>query len=290
MFRWLADHPQVCGSSVKEPFFLMDRGHNLLRPDANFHDHGLEGYAKFFAACDANQPVVFEATTHYLYQQTAIEVLADLPTQPKLLFILRRPSARLYSSYRYAKNNIALLDQRVSFAEYVRRIRDPESDSLDEVLTRPSAVLKTEVEQGEYATHFERWLERFDRGRLRVELLEEIQHDARTFMKSLADWLHIDPGFYATYDFTPLNESMAIRNQPLHRLARRLAAAIPASGPRNWLRSGYLRLQDRGGESLSPEDQSTLDDLDLHYEPHNQRLATLFNLDLSCWQTSSETG
>jgi hypothetical protein len=31
LFYWLADHPQACGSTVKETFYLMDEEHPLRR-------------------------------------------------------------------------------------------------------------------------------------------------------------------------------------------------------------------------------------------------------------------
>ena len=67
LFSWLADHPQVCGSSVKEPFFLMDEGNPMLRKACNVHDHGIEAYSSFFRGCAgervvvADVPLLFEA-------------------------------------------------------------------------------------------------------------------------------------------------------------------------------------------------------------------------------------
>jgi hypothetical protein len=48
LFQWLADHPEVCGSRVKEIFYLMDRDHPLLKAESNFHNHGLCGYESYF--------------------------------------------------------------------------------------------------------------------------------------------------------------------------------------------------------------------------------------------------
>src|SRR5262249_17888741 len=107
LFKWLSDHPQVCGSRVKETFYLMDRGHPLLKYDSNFYTHGLDGYKAYFTHCNNCRKIIVEATTHYIYQKTALEVLSCLETKPQIIFVLRKPSSRVYSSYQYTKNNLA---------------------------------------------------------------------------------------------------------------------------------------------------------------------------------------
>src|SRR5881394_1202704 len=47
-FTWLLQHPQVCGSKPKETCYLLDADDPLCQPDANWHTHGLEGYAAYF--------------------------------------------------------------------------------------------------------------------------------------------------------------------------------------------------------------------------------------------------
>ncbi len=287
VFGWLADHPQACGAAVKEPFYLMDRGHSLLRPDANVHDHGIEGYGRFFAHCAGGADIVFEATTHYLYQQTALDVLAELPSRPKVAFILREPAQRLYSSYRYTKNNLALLDRRVTFARYLELIRDPDPHALDRVLARPSAVLKTEIEQGQYARYLRRWIERLGRPRVGVFLFESIRADSREFMRRLARWLEIDETFYDRYEFVAQNESLAIRNQTVHRWARRAARLLPLGRTKAVLKRGYLLLQNGDTATRSAEDDRALLELKASYEPYNRQLAELTGLDLSLWQSEA---
>lgn len=284
VFGWLADHPEVCGSSVKEPFYLMDRGHSLLRKEANYHDHALEGYARFFSHGDRRPKIVFEATTHYLFQTTAREVLAGLATCPRVVFILRHPAERLYSSFRYTKNNIALLDHQVSFSKYLELIRDTNPHSLDPYLAHPSAVLKTEIAQGCYVNFLEPWFERLGRDRVKVFLFESVRDDPKAFMRRLAEWLDIAPEFYENYSFAARNESLSIRNQALHRWARRLARLLPERSVRQWLKRGYLRMQNAGRAERTDDDRRAVKALSEFYQPHNQRLARLLDVDLSAWQ------
>ena len=76
LFAWLADHPDVCGSNVKEARYFLDPDDPLFDEISNFRDHGLAGYEAYFTDCEERKAqVVLEATPVYLYQQTAPEGL-----------------------------------------------------------------------------------------------------------------------------------------------------------------------------------------------------------------------
>ncbi len=63
LYAWLNEHPQVCGASVKETNYLVDRGTPLFDPACNYDDHRLIGYESFFPHCGSvNGGVVLEAT------------------------------------------------------------------------------------------------------------------------------------------------------------------------------------------------------------------------------------
>lgn len=55
LFTWLADHPQVTGSTVKETNFFVDPGTHSFRSHANFRDHGLAGYKAYFQKAQAEK-------------------------------------------------------------------------------------------------------------------------------------------------------------------------------------------------------------------------------------------
>lgn len=100
VFNWLAAHPEVGSPREKELFYLMDKGHPLLKRNSNYHDHGLDGYNTYFQDLNGNYKVIIEATTHYIYQQTAIDVLSNLDSCPHIIFMLKKPSQRVYSGFR----------------------------------------------------------------------------------------------------------------------------------------------------------------------------------------------
>ena len=284
LYRWLADHPEACGSKVKETFYLMDEGHPLLRGGATFHTHGLEGYRAFFADCPAGRRVVFEATTHYIYQRTPVEVLSKLPGPPQVVFVLRKPSERVYSSFKYSQNNLASVRRGVSFARFVGLLQDDEA-ALEEIAGASAFVLRNDIRYSRYVEYVSRWVERFGRERVHVLLFEDLKADPRAFMKNLARRVGIDPAFYDGYGFPLRNETFSVRYQALHRRVRRLNELIPPGGLKGALRKVYLKAQARepnGGQT--PEDRRALAELEREFKPFNRRLAEEFGLDLSAWE------
>ena len=63
LFRWLNDHPDACGSTTKEPRYLIDPDSCLFDKTSNFHDHGLEGYEAYFEHCAGSSPKVMWSNT-----------------------------------------------------------------------------------------------------------------------------------------------------------------------------------------------------------------------------------
>ena len=101
LYFWLSAHPDVCASPVKETFFFADEVNRFNR-DANILEHDLAVYARYFQKC-SQAPVRLEATAPYIYYDKSLAHIPALSSQPKVLFVLREPSARLYSQYRFER-------------------------------------------------------------------------------------------------------------------------------------------------------------------------------------------
>ncbi len=130
MFWWLTAHPDVCGSSVKETHFFDDEIYPRFNATANVHEHGLDVYEKYFAQCEGAK-VVLEATPIYLYQQTAIKAFADFLPKPKVLFVLREPSQRAHSQFRFNKYRLGNIDLGMSYEQYLKKTEGSANNPLD---------------------------------------------------------------------------------------------------------------------------------------------------------------
>lgn len=101
LWYWLSEHPDVCGSRIKETYFLFDKVMNLNK-DANIHEHGWEGYESLFNHCKG-ESIKVEATPVYFNRQTPLFRIPDIKPLPKVIFMVRNPVQRIFSFYRFQK-------------------------------------------------------------------------------------------------------------------------------------------------------------------------------------------
>lgn len=288
LFRWLAAHPSVRGSAVKETNFLLDPGHPLLDAARNVHDHGLAAYASFFPEAGgdgAPRPLLMEGTTHYLYQRTAPRVLGGLERPPHAVFLLREPAERVFSSYRYTRNNLGVLRPRATFRDFIALGEGGDVDAVTDPRWGGKVdIWRNDVGYSRYAEHLARWAQVFPRERMHVLLAEEMWRDPRALLRRLARRVGIDPSFYDAFPFDRHNESYRVRSPALHRLARRAGAVLPRAGVlRDVLKKGYFGVLANGRPERTDDDAAALRELRASYAPHNRRLAAEWGLDLGAW-------
>jgi len=114
-FRYLADHPEVCASSIKEIRFFVQEPYESS-------DSSHDEYLSYFSHCK-NKRVLLEASPSYFSwgQEVANRIVRLIPNV-RIIVILRNPVDRLYSYYRSAfvyDNYANALLSDVSFAEFV---------------------------------------------------------------------------------------------------------------------------------------------------------------------------
>jgi Sulfotransferase domain len=283
LFAWLADHPDVCGSVMKEARYFLDPDDPLFKKKSNYGDHGLVGYEAYFSDCEGRRPtLVVEATPVYLYQQCAPEGLARIKPQPHIVFVLRKPSERVYSHFHFLRDSHARIDSRLPFDEFVQLVRagDPRIPHYGHA--------KSIIAHTRYAEYLPAWLERFPHTHLHLFLFEDLRRDPASFMRMFARRFDIDPSFYDSYSFSRKNRTFRIRRPWLHRIRRGAGRLLPAD-VRKRLKastaSAYARLNiEAAGGSRSPADDEALEALERDFGPDNERLAELTGLDLTAWR------
>jgi hypothetical protein len=286
LFAWLAAHPEVCGSSVKETRYLVDPDDPLFKVKSNFRDHGLDGYRSYFEGCrGAGARVVLEATPAYMYQRTAPEVLAGLDPLPQIVFLFRKPSERVYSHFTFLRDSHARIDSEVTFREFVELV-----STGDERLPKYGHA-KDVIAHSRYVEYLPAWRERFPATHLHYLLFEDLRRDQRQFGRMVAERLGIDPSFYDSYTFRRKNRTIRIRNQRVHQARRRIGARLPTTA-RKRLKAASARAYtlvnvDRSPTRRTSEEEQVLAELDQEFEPYDQRLAEVTGLDLSAWGSAS---
>jgi len=260
VYFWLAAHPQVCASPVKETFFFADEV-SRFNSQCNVMEHGLEDYAKYFQACSSDQ-LKMEATAPYIYYRNALEQIPNLASQPKVMMWLREPAARLYSQYRFERYRT----QRINM-------------SWDEYRAQPELIA-----HGRYSDYLAKWKDALGDSRLYVDSFENLVSDPVQAMQRAAKFLNIDASFYDRYDFVQHNETVAIRAKFLHRLGLRAQRFIPHSLQEKLLPI-YLKINAGKMPPKESNDKEGVESLRRNeFASEQQQLEALFpDLDLSSW-------
>jgi len=287
LFYWLAQHPDVCGSSNKETYYLLDPEYPMVREgNANFHRDGLEGYSSFFQDCHAEQ-YRLEATPDYLYQETALEVISQLEPKPQVIVVLRKPSERVYSLYQFARNNAGTLDLDVSFAEFVDAIQN------DRELLASKPILRRAIKQSQYVDYLHGWVSALGRENVHVILFENMTQKPLECLRTLCSKLDIDASFYDGFDFVAYNKTVSVKNKTLHRfrarahtvISRYFAGFIPGR-VKEMVHSIYNAInQSPEKNSRTAEEQRVIEEIESkHFAPYNHQLEQLLAIDLAVWE------
>lgn len=292
LFHYLSSHPEVCASNIKETRYLLDEDYVLFNKKRNYFKDGIKGYKQFFNHCRIDQTkIIIEATPPYLYQKLPLKVLKDLPIKPKIIFILRNPADRIFSLYNFARNNMAVLDSKISFPQYIHFIETKDSRLNDK------PILESAIEASKYINYLKKWYYIFD-NKMIILLFEKLKSDPLDFMAKLCNFLEIDCDFYRKYIFPIKNKSRNLRNKDIEVIKRRFLKKTQLRYYLKslwWLRplgplaefssSAYNYLNSYKTEFVRKEDYvDTFKLLDHEFEPYNEELSTFFDLDLSLWQ------
>lgn len=284
LFSWLNDHPQVCGSLPKETFFLMDKHHPMINPNYNIHQNGLESYNHFFSDKSTNSTVFCEATTHYLYQQTALELLSKLEPKPNIVFLLRNPADRIYSSFEFTKHNRGRLKKELSFLEFAKILLEEKSDDLDAYVDKGRSlyVLKRDLKYSTYILYLEKWKDMIGLSHLHIFLFEDMIKFPQKITQKITDIMEIDGTFYNRYEFPKKNETYYIQKHGLHRVIRKYLPVFPEGSTKRRLKDIYLKMAT-GSREKDNGDREGLTLLNEYFLPYNEKLSTTFNLDITPW-------
>ena len=211
VFRYLADHPQVCAADVKETGFFLEKA---TTGEA-------ESRARYDAYFDGRRPAQIlrvEASTGYLANaMICAPRIRFVLGCPKLMFILRNPVDRLWSYYNFQIGQLEL-EENLSFETFIEL-----SLSVDLAAeNRYPAIAPRHFQAlrfGNYADNLRIFFDEFGRQNVLVTLFDDLQSDARAFMQRVARFASVDPAFYDEYRFHTSNKTFSSRIRWLHAAA-----------------------------------------------------------------------
>ncbi len=264
LYAYLAQHPQIGASAVKETCHYLPLRYGEPMP-------GLDAYRKQFEAV-ADKPVRFESTPGYFYGgQPLIDGLRkDLGDDLKIVLVLREPVSRLISFFNFKKSTLEI-PIKLPLADYVKRCRAMEADALRERVNNPWFGM----EGGKYADYLSPWAEAFG-DRLKVVFTDDLHADTRGALREICSFIGVDEEAAEAIEVTRENKGTDFRSKGLQRAAlsvNRIGEKFWRSHPKlkRSLRRVYYALN---GQSFEKQDDAeTVEALHRFYEPYNARLA-----------------
>jgi len=280
---YLASHPDVLLSTPKEPRFF----------EAEY-EKGLDYYWSTYFAAWRGEAAVGEARVANLFLPYVPQRIHESAPDARLIAILREPGQRAYSHWWLRRcSGTELRSFRRAVAEEEERlaagIRFPGEGG--EERWRAFQARRHEVrdvsiylECGYYAEQLRRYLDLFDRRRLKVLLLDDLRRDPERVVHETWQFLGVDPTV-ATPRFAAHNASVPLAALGPLRLARSLG--LVRRLPRG-LRERGRALLNRFGR-VPVMDPRVRHRLYRHYAPHVAALQDLLERDLSAWTSSSSS-
>lgn len=266
LFMYLAQHPDICPSSIKEvSHFDPVRYGNPAPP--------VDNYWQYFDKC-VDQTYRLEATGGYYYAGApmAAEMKKQLGGDIRLIFIFREPIARALSFFRFQKSRL-LLENELTFAQYVDQCLEMTPEALSIRENNPYWG----VNGGAYMKWFDDWTDAFEPSQIKIVFFEHFRKDTPQSLREICEWLNIDSESYLNeVVLTMENKTMDFRVASIQRAARFVNEQFEGFWRANpklkrLLRSTYYSLNGRKFEDeVSPATRARLHE---YYSPYNQRLA-----------------
>jgi len=275
LFRYLAAHPGVRASRVKETgFFLRDRGE---------HPEALVAYLQNFASSEAlENQVLLEATPRYLEMGSVVaHRIHSLIPGTQLIFLFRDPVERFQSFYRSKQGFTDFEVSRLSSGEFVERaFAEAAGFDADDPEDWGQAPFGRQLLKGRYAVYVRRFLDFFPPASVRILYFEDLRDRPRDTVADACHFLGLNPAMYDNFEFSVENRSRRHLHPRVRTLASRTNRRLePALNRLPWLRraarSAYNALNTSAAAStltLAPPDVLRLH---AYYTPFNRDLAQL---------------
>jgi hypothetical protein len=207
LFAYLAQHPDICASSIKETnyFIPLRHGAELEPPDV---------YAEYFTDCDSER-YLMEATPGYFYGGDRL-ILAMKETLPdaRIVVSLRDPSLRLWSYFNFMKTRLRI-DRHLTLDEYLNTALELRAKGRDK-LRENNAYWA--LSSGYYSDYIRAWCDVFGDA-FRAIFFEDLVSDPQKTVKELCDWLEISGDAANVIDYSAENRTVLYRNKRLQRIA-----------------------------------------------------------------------
>lgn len=276
LFNALAQHSAISPSSTKETYFFLDPGFSLLHPYCNIHSHTVDDFVQqYFDVSILNQSsFLLEGTPHLIWQQEVVELLKNYPV--KIIFIIREPIKRVFSSFNFSKNNLGLFHKNISFYEFVKICLDKDKKSNLLQFGESLEVLANEIEHGKYYPSLRRYHDLLGSEHIFLLTFEDFISSPTFYTHEIFKWLKLSP-INANITQIQTNPSKAIKNIRLHYFLKKIQRRIAFLRFPEGLKKAYFNHQ-QATTTLRKDDEAAFEILRDYYSEAYMILNEEFDL------------
>ena len=280
---YLAQHPGICTSTVKEPsFFLFD--HSGSRPvplvdDERIVTKSVSDPGQYAALFDGATPgqLTGDVSVLYLYTQRSPELIRAANPDARVAMVLRHPVERAYSHFLYTYTGPAE-QVRTAFREAC----EAEQGLPETPFTSGTHLLRL----SDYGPQLDRYLAAFPRDQVLVSLYDDLESEPAAYLATFCEFLGADPTFQFDVGTRYNGSSVARRSgraaaQAVGRVAPLVKSALPASAA---ARLGRLRASLRRGDAPPPLGPAFRAQMAEYFEPTIARVEEVCGRDLPDWR------
>lgn len=271
LFDRISEHPQVCGSKVKETWFFSMIYSGDLEQDS-------KEYASYFTPQDEHR-VLFEASPEYLtYKENVAPRIKRLVPDARLLFVLRNPVDRLYSYFNFARAKLQL-PQDMSFEKFVECCENFDRNRISAADAGIALKHLRALEIGNYSGYLENFYREFEARNIKVIFYDDFENHPQQILTEIFDFIGVAPSFCGAKTVSRSNVTYSSRIKIFHRLALKANLLLEPRlrrypGLKRRLTRIY-RFLNQEGQGYPPLRNDTRDKLTEYYAPSNALLKKL---------------
>jgi Sulfotransferase domain len=195
LFYFLRQHPDICMSDVKEPYYFCTDFHE---ESDKFHNRQLrfpirteESYLRLFGNA-VHERVVGEATPDYLYSKLAAKNIYGFNKEAKILISIRNPVDFLYSIHSH------LVSYGLEDVSDFKKALDIEPDRkrgghFPKGVFWPSSLYYSE--RIKFTEQIRRYLDFFREHQVEIVIFDDFKKDELQIYKRILGFLGVDTGF-----------------------------------------------------------------------------------------------
>lgn len=280
LYTYLSWHPDVCASSIKETHYFSQgiKRHEHIATQSIYED--------FFKHCH-EKIIYLESSPEYLYgRESSAHLIRDALPNVKLVFILRNPVEKIFSSYKHRKKKLIIPADTI-FDSYASEFYN--FNSIDEI-TKDELNPGYELIEGCYAQYLKAWFDVFGNDKIRVLFFDDLVNSPHSVLVETCKYLGLDDNYYFGKDFEIENQSVSYRSKLLQTLAVKAFVPIePIIRKHYWLKKVLRNIYYAANAKQSTESMNSKTSamLNAFYTDHNNELAALLRgygyTDLPTW-------